>query len=254
MDAVKSNASAAGQTNIVLRRIDEAVHVVEEQHTKVRITARERVEQLLDEDSFVELDETTGHHPCNARLETTIPRRQGVVTGYGTVDGRPVAVFAQDHTVVGGALGEAAGRKITKVMDFALKTGCPVIAINDAGRSRILDSGSALGVHGEILRRHVHSSGVVPQISLIMGSCAGGAVHSPALADFTVMVERTSHMITTGTVIQARTTLTAVTPEPLRISGEAQPTICAWTDRATAIALRRPSHPRPINTRGPAIG
>jgi propionyl-CoA carboxylase beta chain len=198
MAAVESDNPTAGQIKVLLRRIDEAVHVVEEQHAKDRVSARELVEELLDENSFVELDEIAGHRLSNARLEKIRPYGDGVVTGYGTVGGRPVAVFAQDCSVFGGVLGEAAGRKIVKVMDFALKTGCPVIGINDAGRARIQDGGSALGVYGEIFRRHVHSSGVIPQISLIMGSCAGGAVYSPALTDFTVMAERTSHMVSTG--------------------------------------------------------
>ncbi|MGN6688869.1 MAG: acyl-CoA carboxylase subunit beta, partial [Actinomycetales bacterium] len=122
----------------------------------------------------------------------------GVVTGYGTVDGRPVAVFSQDFTVFGGALGEVYGQKIVKVMDFALKTGCPVIGINDSGGARIQEGVASLGAYGEIFRRNTHASGVIPQISLVVGPCAGGAVYSPAITDFTVMVDQTSHMFITG--------------------------------------------------------
>ena len=121
-----------------------------------------------------------------------------MVTGYGTVDGRPVCVFAQDFTVFGGSLGEVFGEKIVKVMDLALKTGCPVIGINDSGGARIQEGVVSLGLYGEIFYRNVQASGVIPQISLIMGPCAGGAVYSPAITDFTVMVDQTSHMFITG--------------------------------------------------------
>ncbi len=121
-----------------------------------------------------------------------------MVTGYGTVDGRPVAVFSQDFTVFGGALGEVFGEKIVKVMDFALKNGCPVIGINDSGGARIQEGVASLGMYGEIFRRNTHASGVIPQISLIIGPCAGGAVYSPAITDFVVMVDQTSHMFITG--------------------------------------------------------
>ena len=121
-----------------------------------------------------------------------------MVTGYGTVDGRPVCVFAQDFTVFGGSLGEVFGEKIVKVMDLAMKTGCPVIGINDSGGARIQEGVVSLGLYGEIFFRNVSASGVIPQISLIMGPCAGGAVYSPAITDFTVMVDQTSHMFITG--------------------------------------------------------
>ena len=126
------------------------------------------------------------------------PYGDGVVTGYGTVDGRTVAVFAQDFTVFGGSLGEVFGEKIVKVMDFAMKVGCPVVGLNDSGGARIQEGVVSLGLYGEIFRRNVHASGVIPQISLIMGPCAGGAVYSPAVTDFTVMVDKTSHMFITG--------------------------------------------------------
>jgi propionyl-CoA carboxylase beta chain len=195
--------TTAGKLADLRRRIDEATHAgsaraVEKQHAKGKLTARERIELLLDEDSFVELDELARHRSTNFGLEKNRPYGDGVVTGYGTVDGRPVAVFSQDFTVFGGALGEVFGEKIVKVMDWALKTGCPVIGINDSGGARIQEGVTSLGLYGEIFRRNTHASGVIPQISLIMGPCAGGAVYSPAITDFVVMVDQTSHMFITG--------------------------------------------------------
>src|SRR4051812_28154450 len=193
----------AGKLAALYRRYDEAVHAgsaraVEKQHAKGKLTARERILMLLDEDSFVELDEFARHRSTDFGMEKNRPYGDGVVTGYGTVDGRPVAVFSQDFTVFGGALGEVFGQKIIKVMDFALKTGCPVIGINDSGGARIQEGVSALGMYGEIFRRNTHASGVIPQISLVVGPCAGGAVYSPAITDFVVMVDGTSHMFITG--------------------------------------------------------
>ncbi|MGP3927566.1 acyl-CoA carboxylase subunit beta [Streptomyces sp. 8N616] len=195
--------TTAGKIADLQRRTEEATHAgsqraVEKQHAKGKLTARERVNLLLDEGSFVELDEFARHRSTNFGLDKTRPYGDGVVTGYGTVDGRPVAVFSQDFTVFGGALGEVFGEKIVKVMDFALKNGCPVVGINDSGGARIQEGVSALGMYGEIFRRNVHASGVIPQISLIVGPCAGGAVYSPAITDFTVMVDKTSHMFITG--------------------------------------------------------
>jgi propionyl-CoA carboxylase beta chain len=171
---------------------------VEKQHTRGKKTARERLELLLDEGSFVEMDKYARHRSNAFGQEANRPYGDGVVTGYGTVDGRTVAVFAQDFTVFGGSLGEVFGEKICKVMDFAMKVGCPVIGLNDSGGARIQEGVVSLGLYGEIFRRNVHASGVVPQISLIMGPCAGGAVYSPAVTDFTVMVDQTSHMVITG--------------------------------------------------------
>ncbi|MGW0701104.1 acyl-CoA carboxylase subunit beta [Streptomyces sp. NPDC002867] len=155
-----------------------------------RTTARERVEQLVDTSSFLELEEAAAR-PGDGR-----PRGSGVVAGYGTVDGRRVAVYAVDCMVPGDALDEAPARKIVKVIDFALRTGCPVVAIHDAGLDGWGDRTSALGVYSGIFRRHVHCSGVLPQISLVFGACVGSAVFSPALTDFTVMTEGTSCMFT----------------------------------------------------------
>ncbi|MEU3978755.1 acyl-CoA carboxylase subunit beta [Streptomyces sp. NPDC026672] len=195
--------TTAGKLADLRRRIQEATHAgsaraVEKQHSKGKLTARERIELLLDEGSFVELDEFARHRSTHFGLESNRPYGDGVVTGYGTVDGRPVAVFSQDFTVFGGALGEVYGQKIVKVMDFALKTGCPVIGINDSGGARIQEGVASLGAYGEIFRRNTHASGVIPQISLVVGPCAGGAVYSPAITDFTVMVDQTSHMFITG--------------------------------------------------------
>ncbi|MCP2260438.1 propionyl-CoA carboxylase beta chain [Streptoalloteichus tenebrarius] len=195
--------TTAGKLADLYRRNDEAVHAgsaraVEKQHAKGKKTARERIDALLDPGSFVELDELARHRSTNFGLERTRPYGDGVVTGYGTVDGRPVCVFSQDVTVFGGSLGEVYGEKIVKVMDLAVKMGCPIIGINEGGGARIQEGVVSLGLYGEIFRRNTHASGVIPQISLIMGPCAGGHVYSPALTDFTVMVDKTSHMFITG--------------------------------------------------------
>jgi propionyl-CoA carboxylase beta chain len=185
------------------RRRQEAINAgssqaVEKQHERGKQTARERIALLLDEGSFTELDELARHRAHAFGIDRDRPYGDGVVTGYGTIDGRPVCVFSQDFTVFGGSLGEVYGEKIVKVMDHALKTGCPIIGINDSGGARIQEGVVALGLYAEIFYRNVHASGVIPQISLIMGPCAGGAVYSPAITDFTLMVEGTSHMFITG--------------------------------------------------------
>jgi propionyl-CoA carboxylase beta chain len=171
---------------------------VDKQHARGKMTAMERVLKLLDDDSFQQVDGLARHRSHAFGLEANRPYGDGVVTGYGTIDGRPICVFAQDFTVFGGSLGEVFGEKIVKVMDLALKTGCPVVGINDSGGARIQEGVVSLGLYGEIFMRNVRASGVVPQISLIMGPCAGGAVYSPAITDFTVMVDQTSHMFITG--------------------------------------------------------
>jgi propionyl-CoA carboxylase beta chain len=193
----------AGKLADLERRVNEAVHAgsaraVSKQHTRGKKTARERIDLLLDPGSFVELDGFARHRSTAFGQEKNRPYGDGVVTGYGTVDGRQVCVFAQDFTVFGGSLGEVFGEKIVKVMDLAMKTGCPVIGINDSGGARIQEGVVSLGLYGEIFFRNVRASGVIPQISLVMGPCAGGAVYSPAVTDFTVMVDQTSHMFITG--------------------------------------------------------
>ncbi|WP_116112713.1 acyl-CoA carboxylase subunit beta [Austwickia chelonae] len=195
--------TTAGKLADFHRRNDDLLHAgparaVEKQHAKGKKTARERIEQLLDEGSFVELDGLARHRSTNFGQERNRPYGDGVITGYGTIDHRPVCVFAQDFTVFGGSLGEVFGEKIVKVMDLALKIGCPVVGINDSGGARIQEGVASLAMYGEIFRRNVRASGVVPQISLIMGPCAGGAVYSPAITDFIVMVDQTSHMFITG--------------------------------------------------------
>ncbi len=195
--------TTAGKLADLRRRTEEAVHAgsaraVDKQHAKGKGTARERIEKLLDPGSFTELDELARHRSQTFAMADSRPYGDGVVTGYGTVDGRQVCVFAQDFTVFGGSLGEVFGEKIVKVMDLAAKVGCPVVGINDSGGARIQEGVVALALYAEIFRRNVHASGVVPQISLVLGPCAGGAVYSPAITDFTVMVDQTSHMFITG--------------------------------------------------------
>ena len=212
--------TTAGKIADLERRRYEAVHAgsakaVEKQHAKGKMTARERIDALLDPGSFVEFDELARHRSTNFGMDKHRPYGDGVVTGYGTIDGRHVAVFSQDFTVSGGSLGEVFGEKICKVMDHALKTGCPVIGINDSGGARIQEGVVALGLYAEIFKRNVHASGVIPQISLIMGPCAGGAVYSPAITDFIVMVDKTSHMFITGPDVIKTVTGETVTMEEL---------------------------------------
>jgi propionyl-CoA carboxylase beta chain len=201
-------------------RTDEAVHAgsqraIDKQHAKGKMTARERIAALLDEGSFVELDALARHRAHDFDMQESRPYGDGVVTGYGTVHGRQVCVFSQDFTVFGGSLGEVFGEKICKVMDLAMKTGCPVVGINDSGGARIQEGVVALGLYAEIFYRNVMASGVVPQISLVMGPCAGGAVYSPAITDFTIMVDQTSHMFITGPDVIKTVTGEDVTMEDL---------------------------------------
>ncbi|MCY7400283.1 MAG: acyl-CoA carboxylase subunit beta [Nocardioides sp.] len=212
--------TTAGKLADLERRLDEAVHAgsaqaIEKQHAKGRKSARERIEMLFDEGSFVELDELARHRSTAFGLEKTRPYGDGVVTGFGTVDGRQVCVFSQDFTVFGGSLGEVYGEKITKVMDLAMKTGCPIVGINEGAGARIQEGVVSLGLYGEIFRRNVHASGVIPQISMIMGNCAGGHVYSPAVTDFTIMVDKTSAMFITGPDVIKTVTGEDVTMEEL---------------------------------------
>jgi len=171
---------------------------IEEQHAKGKLTARERIELLLDSGSFNELDKFVVHQCTEFGIQDKKFLGDGVLTGYGTIDGRLVYVFSQDFTVFGGSLGEMFAKKVCKLMDLALKTGAPVIGLNDSGGARIQEGVASLAGYGDIFFRNVISSGVVPQISAIMGPCAGGAVYSPALTDFIIMVDKTSHMFITG--------------------------------------------------------
>ncbi|MEG6566719.1 carboxyl transferase domain-containing protein [Thermoanaerobacterium saccharolyticum] len=171
---------------------------VEKQHQKGKLTARERIYKLLDEDSFVEIDAYVEHRCIDFGMEKQRIPGEGVVTGYGTIDGRLVYVYAQDFTVLGGSLGEYHAKKITKIMDMALKMGAPLIGLNDSGGARIQEGVDALSGYGNIFFRNTLASGVIPQISVIMGPSAGGAVYSPALTDFIFMVDKTSQMFITG--------------------------------------------------------
>jgi propionyl-CoA carboxylase beta chain len=212
--------TTAGKLADLDHRREEAVHAgsaqaVEKQHSRGKLTARERVERLLDPGSFVEFDQLARHRSTDFGLEANRPYGDGVITGYGTIDGRQVCVFSQDFTVFGGSLGEAYGTKIVKIMDHALKVGCPVIGINDGGGARIQEGVVALGLFAEIFYRNTIASGVIPQISLIMGPAAGGAVYSPAITDFTLMVDGTSHMFITGPDVIKTVTGEEVTFEEL---------------------------------------
>jgi acetyl-CoA carboxylase carboxyltransferase component len=187
-----------------LERLREAAanpapeQAVERQRERGKLTAQERIELLLDPGTFVELDRYRVHRSYTFGLEENKPLGDGVITGYGEVSGRKVCVFSQDFTVFGGSLGEVYAQKICKVMDLALSTGCPIIGINDSGGARIQEGVVSLAGYADIFHRNVLASGVIPQISIVMGPCAGGAVYSPAITDFVFMVEETSHMFITG--------------------------------------------------------
>ena len=185
------------------------------QHAKKKLTARERVEYLLDEGSFEEIGMLVTHRSTDFGLEKETYYGDGVVTGYGTINGRAVYVFAQDFTVFGGALSETHAEKICKVMDMALRTGTPMIGLNDSGGARIQEGVRSLGGYADIFFKNVQRSGVIPQISAIMGPCAGGAVYSPAMTDFTMMVENTSYMFVTGPNVVKTVTNETVTSEEL---------------------------------------
>ncbi len=202
------------------RRVAEAEQAgtdraVEKQHAKGKLTARERVNLLLDEDSFVEMDRLATHRATGFGLEERKVPGDGVITGYGTIDGRRVCVFSQDFTVFGGSLGEVFAEKIVKVMDAAIRMGVPIVGLNDSGGARIQEGVVALGGYGDIFYRNVKASGVIPQISAVMGPCAGGAVYSPAMTDFVFMVKETSHMFITGPEVIKAVTGEDVTFEEL---------------------------------------
>jgi propionyl-CoA carboxylase beta chain len=200
-NGIDIHTTAGKIADLEARRNDAASRrseAVDKQHARGKLTAMERIERLLDEGSFQQIDGLARHRSHNFGMEKSRPYGDGVITGYGTIDGRQVCVFAQDFTVFGGSLGEVFGEKICKVMDLALKTGVPMIGINDSGGARIQEGVVSLGLYGEIFKRNAHASGVIPQISLVLGPCAGGAVYSPALTDFIVMVDQTSHMFITG--------------------------------------------------------
>ena len=222
--------TTAGKLAELERRTEAAVNAgsaaaVEKQHAKGKLTARERIELLLDEGSFSEIDQYARHRATAFGMEAKRPFGDGVVTGMGEIDGRPVCVFSQDVTVFGGSLGQVYGEKICKVIDFAIRNGCPLIGINEGGGARIQEGVVSLGLYAEIFRRNTEASGVIPQISLIMGAAAGGHVYSPALTDFVVMVDKTSKMFVTGPDVIKTVTGEKITQEEL--GG-------AWTHMATA--------------------
>ncbi len=195
--------TTAGKIEDLRDRVEEAVHggserAVEKQHSKGKKSARERIELLVDADSFTEIDEFARHRSTQFGMEKNRPYGDGVVIGTATVDGRPIALYSQDFTVMGGSLGEVHAEKIVKIAAFALKSGIPLIGINDSGGARIQEGVASLNGYGKIFRLNTRSSGVIPQISLILGPCAGGSAYSPALTDFTIMVNETSHMFITG--------------------------------------------------------
>ena len=204
LEARKAQARAAGG--------DAAI---ERHRAKGKMTARERIEYLLDEDSFQELDMLNQHVASGMGLEDSRPYTDGVITGYGKIDGRKVCVYSQDFTVFGGALGETHGGKIMKIMDLAMTMGLPIIGLNDGAGARIQEGVAALHAYGGIFHRNAKASGVVPQISVILGPCAGGAVYSPALTDFIFMVKDTSHMFITGPDVVKTVTGEDVTLEEL---------------------------------------
>ncbi len=204
-----------------LRRLrDEAMHAgtqraVARQHEAGKLTARERLEALLDKGSFQEVDQFVRHQSAGFGIEDKKPLGDAVVTGHGTVDGRPVFVFAEDFTVFGGSLGTVVADKICKILDLALDTGAPVVGLKDSGGARIQEGVGSLDGYGRIFERNVRASGVIPQISVIMGPCAGGAVYSPALTDFVFQVDQTSHMFITGPDVIKTVTGEDVTMEEL---------------------------------------
>src|SRR5438309_643440 len=188
---------------------------IEAQHAKGRLTARERLSVLLDEGSFEEYDMFVEHNCADFGMEAQKVPGDGVVTGSGTINGRLVYVFAQDFTVFGGSLSERHAQKICKVMDMAMKVGAPVVGLNDSGGARIQEGVASLAGYAEVFQRNVLASGVIPQVSLIMGPCAGGAVYSPAMTDFIFMVKDSSYMFVTGPDVVKTVTNEVVTQEEL---------------------------------------
>ena len=204
----------------LIKRKDHALHAasaeaVKKQHDRGKLTARERIDLLLDPGSFVETDRMARHRTHGFGIERNRPLSDAVVTGWGTIDGRKVFVFSQDFMVFGGSLGEVMSEKVCKIMDLAASTGAPVIGLNDSGGARIQEGVVSLASYGYIFDRNVRSSGVIPQISVIMGPCAGGAVYSPAMTDFIFMVKDTSHMFITGPDVIKTVTGEEVTFEDL---------------------------------------
>jgi len=188
---------------------------IEAQHKKHKLTARERLELLVDDGSFNEIDALAHHHSTSFGLDKEVYLGDGVVVGYGNINNRKVMIYSQDFTVLGGSLAEQHGRKICKIMDMAMKIGVPVIGLNDSGGARVQEGVLSLGAYADIFLRNTLASGVVPQISVIMGPCAGGAVYSPAITDFVIMVKHTSYMFVTGPKVVKTVTHEELTSEEL---------------------------------------
>lgn len=203
------------QEKLALARLGGGQPRIDKQHEKGKLTAHERVHLLLDPGSFEEIGALVTHRTVDFGMQDQVFYGDGVVTGHGTIDGRLVYVFAQDFTVFGGSLSETHAEKICKLMDMALKTGAPLIGLNDSGGARIQEGVRSLGGYADIFYRNVQASGVIPQLSAIMGPCAGGAVYSPAMTDFTIMVENTSYMFVTGPNVVKTVTNEEVTSEEL---------------------------------------
>jgi len=203
------------QEKLAKSRLGGGQERIDKQHAKGKLTARERLHFLLDEGSFEEVGALVTHRTTDFGMDKQVFYGDGVVTGYGTISGRQVCVFAQDFTVFGGALSETHAEKICKIMDMAMKIGVPVIGLNDSGGARIQEGVRSLGGYADIFHKNVMASGVIPQISAIMGPCAGGAVYSPAMTDFTLMVENSSYMFVTGPNVVKTVTNEKVTSEEL---------------------------------------
>src|SRR6201998_661223 len=223
--------------------LHSAPEAEEKQHARGKYTARERIEKLLDPGSFQELDTFVRHRTYDFDMQKNRPWGDAVVTGHGTIDGRTVCVFSQDFTVFGGSLGEVMSEKICKVMDLAAQIGWPVIGINDSGGARIQEGVVSLGGYAEVFWRNVQCSGVIPQISLVMGPCAGGAVYSPAMTDFILMVESTSYMFITGPDVVKTVTGEDVSKEELggahtHAARSGVASLAVADERACADALR----------------
>ncbi len=226
------NKRAAARLGGGTRRIDA-------QHAKGKLTARERLELLLDEGTFEEWDMFVEHRCAEFGMADNKIPGDGVVTGYGMINGRLVFVFSQDFTVFGGALSEAHAEKICKVMDQAMKVGAPVIGLNDSGGARIQEGVASLGGYADVFQRNVMASGVIPQISLIMGPCAGGAVYSPAMTDFIFMVKDSSYMFVTGPEVVKTVTHEEVTAEELGGATTHTTQAAAWPTWPSRTTSRR---------------
>lgn len=217
---MENNREIDRKIELLKKKKDEAIQGggkdrIEAQHKRGKLTARERLDLLLDKGSFTEMDMLAHHHSTAFGLDKTVVLGDGVVTGYGNVNKKSVFTFSQDFTVLGGSLAEQHGRKIVKIMEMALKNGMPVIGLNDSGGARVQEGVISLGAYADIFLQNTIASGVIPQISVIMGPCAGGAVYSPAITDFVIMVKDTSYMFVTGPKVVKTVTHEDLTPEDL---------------------------------------